>query len=65
SHSVSMTHASMDPQVREAAGINDRVLRLSVGIEDVNDLLEDLEQALNFDSVRKPLSLRHERKQHA
>ena len=46
SHSVSMTHASMTPERREKAGINERVLRLSVGIEDVQDLIEDLDQAL-------------------
>jgi len=38
----------MDPALREQAGINERVIRLSVGIEDVNDLLEDLDQALNL-----------------
>ncbi len=46
SHSASMTHASMNPELREKAGINERVMRLSVGIEDVNDLIEDLDQAL-------------------
>jgi cystathionine beta-lyase/cystathionine gamma-synthase len=40
------THADMDPAARERMGINDRLLRLSVGIEDVDDLLADLEQAL-------------------
>jgi cystathionine gamma-synthase len=48
SHSVSMTHASMDPKLRADAGINERVLRLSVGLEDITDLLEDLEGALSF-----------------
>ncbi len=48
SHSVTMTHASMDPKLRAAAGINERVLRLSVGLEDINDLLEDLDRALSF-----------------
>jgi cystathionine gamma-synthase len=47
-HPVTMTHASMKPELRDAAGINERVIRLSVGIEDVDDLLEDLEQALSF-----------------
>jgi cystathionine beta-lyase/cystathionine gamma-synthase len=32
--------------LREKAGINERIIRLSVGIEDKNDLIEDLEQAL-------------------
>jgi len=41
------THADMDPAERERMGINDRLLRLSVGIEDAGDLLADLEQALS------------------
>ncbi len=47
-HPASMSHASMNPDLREKAGINDRVIRLSVGIEDPNDLIEDLDQALAF-----------------
>ncbi|MCX6138227.1 MAG: PLP-dependent aspartate aminotransferase family protein [Ignavibacteriales bacterium] len=47
-HPATMTHASMLPELREKAGITDRVIRLSVGIEDVNDLVEDLETALGF-----------------
>ncbi len=47
-HPVTMTHASMRPDLRDAAGINERIIRLSVGIEDVRDLIEDLEQALAF-----------------
>jgi len=46
-HPQTMTHASMNPELREKAGINERVIRLSVGIEDVNDLIEDLDQVLN------------------
>jgi cystathionine beta-lyase/cystathionine gamma-synthase len=41
------THMDMDPAERERMGINDRLLRLSVGIEDAGDLLEDLGLALN------------------
>ncbi|WP_104695502.1 cystathionine gamma-synthase [Helicobacter salomonis] len=41
-----MTHASIPKQQREAVGIKDGLVRLSVGIEDGQDLLEDLEQAL-------------------
>ncbi|WP_104578574.1 cystathionine gamma-synthase [Helicobacter felis] len=41
-----MTHASIPKEQREAAGIKDGLVRLSVGIEDSQDLLEDLEQAL-------------------
>lgn len=40
------THMDMDPAERERMGINDRLLRLSVGIEDVEDLLADLDAAL-------------------
>jgi cystathionine beta-lyase/cystathionine gamma-synthase len=41
-----MTHASIDKDVRESLGITDNLLRLSIGIEDVDDLIADLEQAL-------------------
>ncbi|RPI00857.1 MAG: PLP-dependent transferase [Ignavibacteriae bacterium] len=46
-HPATMTHASMNPELREKAGINERVIRLSVGIEDQDDLIEDLDHALN------------------
>jgi cystathionine beta-lyase/cystathionine gamma-synthase len=45
-HPAIMTHASVSPERRAAAGITDGLIRLSVGIEDEEDLLEDLEQAL-------------------
>lgn len=45
-HPASMTHASMAPEARQAAGIEDTLLRLSVGIEDGDDLLRDLDAAL-------------------
>jgi cystathionine beta-lyase/cystathionine gamma-synthase len=45
-HPASMTHASIPQDVREKNGITGGLLRLSVGCEDVNDLLEDLQQAL-------------------
>jgi cystathionine gamma-lyase len=45
-HPASMTHASVPPERRRAMGLSDSLVRLSVGIEDVDDLLEDLEQAL-------------------
>ena len=41
-----MTHASIPKEEREKAGIVDSLIRLSVGIEDIEDLLNDLEQAL-------------------
>jgi cystathionine gamma-synthase len=43
---ASMSHASMTPEMREKIGIRDGLIRLSVGIEDVEDLVEDLRQAL-------------------
>jgi cystathionine gamma-synthase len=45
-HPASMTHASMAAEARHAAGIADSLLRLSVGIEDGDDLLRDLDGAL-------------------
>lgn len=45
-HPAIMTHASIPPEQRAAIGIDDGLVRLSVGVEDVNDLLSDLEQAL-------------------
>jgi cystathionine beta-lyase/cystathionine gamma-synthase len=46
SHPATMTHASVPPDRRAAIGITDGLVRISVGIEDIDDLLEDLEQAL-------------------
>ena len=46
SHPASMTHASMPREARLAAGITDGLVRLSIGIEDVADILADLDQAL-------------------
>jgi cystathionine gamma-synthase len=45
-HPANMSHASMDREHREAAGITENIIRLSVGIEDSDDLLEDLGRAL-------------------
>ena len=45
-HPAIMTHASVPAENRKALGISDNLVRLSVGIEDLNDLLWDLEQAL-------------------
>ncbi|MDR0867016.1 MAG: PLP-dependent aspartate aminotransferase family protein [Planctomycetota bacterium] len=41
------THAEITPEIRERLGITDRLLRISVGIENVNDLVADLETAIN------------------
>jgi cystathionine beta-lyase/cystathionine gamma-synthase len=47
SHPAVMTHASVPPDRRAAIGITDGMIRISVGIEDVDDLKEDLDQALS------------------
>jgi cystathionine beta-lyase len=46
-HPASMTHASIPKAERERAGVVDSLLRLSVGVEDPEDLIDDLSQALN------------------
>jgi methionine-gamma-lyase len=45
-HAASTTHRQMDPDARRAAGIADGLVRVSVGIEDVEDIVADIEQAL-------------------
>jgi len=45
-HPASMTHASIPKEEREKTGVVDSLIRLSVGVEDVEDLIEDLEQAM-------------------
>jgi cystathionine beta-lyase/cystathionine gamma-synthase len=47
SHPASMTHASVEPARRATLGITEGLVRLSVGVEDADDLLGDLEQALH------------------
>lgn len=46
-HPATMTHASIPKAIREESGVVDSLIRLSVGVEDADDLLADLEQALN------------------
>jgi cystathionine beta-lyase/cystathionine gamma-synthase len=45
-HPASMTHTAVPREVRYARGLTDSLVRISVGIEDVDDILEDLDQAL-------------------
>jgi cystathionine gamma-lyase len=45
-HPAIMTHASVPREIRDRLGISDTLVRLSVGVEDVNDLIADLDQAL-------------------
>ncbi|HLY31834.1 MAG TPA: cystathionine gamma-synthase [Ktedonobacterales bacterium] len=52
-HPVSMTHGSIPKEERERRGVTDTLLRLSVGIEDADDLIADLDQALGAVRRRK------------
>ena len=45
-HPATMTHAAIPKEEREKSGVVDALIRLSVGIEDVEDLIADLSQAL-------------------
>jgi len=48
-HPASMTHASVPAELKRKMGLTDSLVRLSVGIEDVEDLIADLDQALGDD----------------
>ena len=52
-HPPTMTHASVEPEVRRKIGIADGLIRLSVGLEDVRDLIDDLDQALEAIAPRR------------
>ena len=47
SHPATMTHASVDAAKRERIGITDGLVRISVGIEDTDDIIADIDQALD------------------
>ncbi len=51
-HPASMTHSTYTPEERAAHGISDGLIRLSVGLEDIDDILDDLEGALPHEPVR-------------
>jgi len=50
-HPASMTHSTYSPEEREAHGIREGLVRISVGLEDVSDLMQDLHQALGTNDV--------------
>jgi methionine-gamma-lyase len=52
-HPASMTHSPYSPEEREQAGITDSLIRISVGLENVDDIIADLSQALDKISVPK------------
>ena len=55
-HPASTTHRQLSEEVRAAAGAGDDVLRLSIGLEDANDLIKDLDYALGGEAVADILS---------
>ena len=55
-HPVTMTHADVDEAERKRVGITDGLLRLSVGLEDIRDLIEALDQALENVELQKAAS---------
>jgi cystathionine beta-lyase/cystathionine gamma-synthase len=46
-HPASMTHASIPREERIKNGLTDSLIRLSIGVEDIDDLIDDLDQAIN------------------
>ena len=44
-HPATMTHASIPAEEREKSGVTDSLIRLSIGIEDIDDLIDDLKNA--------------------
>ncbi len=51
-HPGTMTHIDVDPEERKALGITDKMVRISIGIENVEDLMWDLSQALDAVSAK-------------
>src|SRR2546430_1183662 len=62
-HPATMTHASMTPEARAAAGITESLVRLSVGIEAAGDLIADLHQALDAAAI-SPVEVRRPERSH-
>jgi cysteine-S-conjugate beta-lyase len=52
SHSAEMTHKTIPPEIRRAAGVNDSLIRLSVGLEDAEDLITDLRNTFDCTFVK-------------
>ncbi|MCH8964530.1 MAG: PLP-dependent transferase, partial [Planctomycetes bacterium] len=59
-HPASMTHAAVEPQVRHENGISDGLVRLSIGLENVEDLISDLDRALRAEEKRETSPAREE-----
>jgi cystathionine beta-lyase len=59
SHSAEMTHKTIPADIRRAAGVSDSLIRLSVGLEDAEDLITDLRNTFDGLIVRKNRHLHH------
>jgi methionine-gamma-lyase len=57
-HPASMTHIGVDPEERNKMGITDNLIRLSIGIENVEDIIFDVNQALNTVQIFRPSSIK-------
>lgn len=53
-HPASMTHAGVEPELKNKMGITERLIRLSIGVEHVEDLIQDINQALKKVAERQP-----------
>jgi cystathionine beta-lyase len=58
-HPATMTHKSIPAEIRKASGINDSLIRLSVGIENAEDLIEDLKQAFDCLKFKNQINENH------
>ena len=57
SHPASMTHKTIPEEKRLAAGVRDSLIRISIGLEEADDLIADLEQVLDLVSTVHPITL--------
>jgi hypothetical protein len=62
SHPASMTHSGVARELREQIGLSDALIRISIGIENVEDLISDLAQGLVYCDSRRELSARTARR---
>ena len=51
-HPATMTHASIPKEIREKVGITDGLIRLSIGIENIEDIIEDIKQAIDNSLIK-------------
>ena len=56
-HPMTMTHAGVDPEHRKKINITEKMIRISVGVENAEDIIKDIEQAFKAVCKKKELSL--------